>query len=198
MSDCVRAREGAYDRARVHIVFLYAHTPRTRTQAFNLVIALATHDAAALSEVLHTLRTLHFDTDLDSVARRFAISSAWERVPQYTSRRANSFVGLSNGGATCYMNSVFQQLFMQPSIRRNVLSAVDATDALPVDSVLCQLQATFGALHASRLDHHRPEAFWQAFKDYDGQPVNVREHQDALEFLSRLQEHTHPATKCLV
>ena len=172
-----------------------ASTPRTRTQAFNLVIALATHDAAALSEVLHTLRTLHFDTDLDSVARRFAISSAWERVPQYTSRRANSFVGLSNGGATCYMNSVFQQLFMQPSIRRNVLSAVDATDALPVDSVLCQLQATFGALHASRLDHHRPEAFWQAFKDYDGQPVNVREHQDALEFLSRLQEQVDAAVK---
>ena len=172
-----------------------ASTPRTRTQAFNLVIALATHDAVALSEVLHTLRTLHFDTDTDSLARRFSIATAWERMPQYTSRRDNSFVGLCNGGATCYMNSVFQQLFMQPSIRRNVLSAVDATDAQPADSVLCQLQATFGALHASRLDHHRPEAFWQAFKDYDGQPVNVREHQDALEFLSRLQEQVDAAVK---
>ena len=172
-----------------------ASTPRTRCQAFLLVIALATHDASALSEVLDTLRKLHFDTGDGTLVSEFAPSANWERMQQYTSRRANSFVGLGNGGATCYMNSVFQQLFMQPNIRRNVLSAVDATDAAPADSVLCQLQATFGALHASRLDHHRPESFWQAFKDYDGQPVNVREHQDALEFLTRLQEQVDAAVK---
>ena len=28
----------------------------------------------------------------------------------------------------------------------------------------------------------------QAFKDYDGQPVNIREHQDAYEFFTRLQD----------
>ena len=172
-----------------------ASTPRTRTQAFNLVTALATHDALALGEVLVTLRKLHFETGSGSLTEGFPSSGNWERQAQYTSRRADGFVGLGNGGATCYMNSVFQQLFMQPNIRRNVLSAVDATDALPADSVLCQLQATFGALHASRLDHHRPEAFWQAFKDYDGQPVNVREHQDALEFLTRLQEQVDAAVK---
>ena len=27
-------------------------------------------------------------------------------------------MGLQNGGATCYMSAVFQQLFMQPAIRR--------------------------------------------------------------------------------
>ena len=32
-------------------------------------------------------------------------------------------MGLKNGGATCYMNAVFQQLFMQPSIRALVLGA---------------------------------------------------------------------------
>ena len=33
------------------------------------------------------------------------------------------FVGLQNGGATCYMNSVIQQLYMQPGVRE-VFSAV--------------------------------------------------------------------------
>ena len=39
----------------------------------------------------------------------------------FLSRQQSGFVGLKNGGATCYMNAVFQQLFMQPSIRALVL-----------------------------------------------------------------------------
>ncbi len=45
----------------------------------------------------------------------------------------------------------------------------------------------FGALAFSNQDHFRPEGFWRAFKDYDGEPINVREHQDAYEFFTRLQ-----------
>jgi ubiquitin C-terminal hydrolase len=189
-----------------------ASTPRTRAAAFALITALATHNADALADVVSTLRRLHFRTPAPPAASAdgaaaggsaavvasapsFFGGALWERTPQYAPRRADGFVGLGNGGATCYMNSVFQQLFMQPAIRRGVLAAEDAGDGDPAESVLCQLQATFGALHASRLDHHRPESFWRAFKDYDGQPVNVREHQDALEFLTRLQEQFDSSMK---
>ena len=48
----------------------------------------------------------------------------------------------------------------------------------------------FGALALSNQDHFRPEGFWRAFKDYDGEPINVREHQDAYEFFTRLQART--------
>lgn len=34
----------------------------------------------------------------------------WEYMPGYSIRSPNSYVGLKNGGATCYMNSVFQQV----------------------------------------------------------------------------------------
>ena len=51
-----------------------------------------------------------------------------------------------------------------------------------------RVQAMFGALYASQLDHFEPAGFWEAFKDYDGQAVNLREHQDAVEFFQRLQD----------
>lgn len=38
-------------------------------------------------------------------------------------RTARGFVGLKNAGATCYMNSVLQQLYMVHPIRLGILSA---------------------------------------------------------------------------
>ena len=45
----------------------------------------------------------------------------------------------------------------------------------------------FGHLALSHEQWYRPLGFWRAFKDYDGEPLNVREHQDAYEFFTRLQ-----------
>lgn len=41
----------------------------------------------------------------------------------------SAFAGLQNGGATCYMSSVFQQLFMQPTIRCGMGRAAVQADA---------------------------------------------------------------------
>jgi uncharacterized UBP type Zn finger protein len=49
-------------------------------------------------------------------------------------------VGIRNGGATCYMNSVFQQLFMQPSIRRLILGGPEDAPDMQPDSVFYQMQ----------------------------------------------------------
>lgn len=43
-------------------------------------------------------------------------------------RTARGFVGLKNAGATCYMNSVLQQLYMVLPIRLGLLSAHGAAD----------------------------------------------------------------------
>lgn len=51
-----------------------------------------------------------------------------------------------------------------------------------------QVQHMFASLLASDEEHYTPKGFWEAFKDYDGQPVNLREHQDAFEFFNRLYD----------
>lgn len=50
----------------------------------------------------------------------------WEYLPPVGARPKGGFCGLKNAGATCYMNSVLQQLFMVPSIRVGILNATGA------------------------------------------------------------------------
>ena len=49
------------------------------------------------------------------------------------------------------------------------------------------MQNTFGHLALGHRPFFVPRGFWMSFKDYDGEPTNVREHQDAYEFFTRLQ-----------
>lgn len=58
-------------------------------------------------------------------------------------RGPSGYVGLVNLGATCYANSVFQQLFMQPAIRHLILGGPeDSADAARAPSVFGQLQVS--------------------------------------------------------
>ena len=44
----------------------------------------------------------------------------------------------------------------------------------------------FTHLHGSTLEYYDPLGFCKAFKDYDGQPMPLHEHQDGFEFFNRL------------
>ena len=58
------------------------------------------------------------------------------------------YVGLRNQGATCYMNSLLQQLFMIPQFRRAIIE--HTFEKTPPESALMpQLQTMFGFLEAS-------------------------------------------------
>ena len=180
-------------------------TPATRRAAFALLARLAARRAASADfaaaardaalagdaeapaspcgeEILDTVAALHHSTHMMDFAGPRPFSGG------FAARPANGYVGLKNAGATCYMNAVFQQMFATPRLRDAILAAPETDAADVADSVLHQLRATFAALALSRLDHFAPRGFWRAFKDYDGEPINVREHQDGLEFFGRLQD----------
>ena len=70
-----------------------------------------------------------------------------------SSLRSPRYVGLKNGGATCYMNSVLQQLFMIPGVAEAILAA-PCPDR---ESLMHQLQTVFGHLLESQLQYYIPD-----------------------------------------
>lgn len=49
----------------------------------------------------------------------------WDFKPMLAPRSEAGFVGLQNPGATCYMNSVIQQIYSNPETRSYILSLDD-------------------------------------------------------------------------
>ena len=60
--------------------------------------------------------------------------------------------------------------------------------------ILPELQSVFGHLLESRLQYYVPDNFWKTFKLW-GQPVNVREQQDAHDFFCNLTDQVDEQLK---
>ena len=101
-------------------------TGPTLLGAFELLVALSKGCLQNLTEVSRMLTEM-FYTDKEDII------TEWEYFPPVGPRPQNGFVGLKNAGATCYMNSVLQQLFTIDSIRTGVLSADGACTDLNED-----------------------------------------------------------------
>ena len=66
----------------------------------------------------------------------------------------------------------------------------------PDPSILPEVQSVFGHMLESKLQFYAPENFWNTFKLW-GQPVNVREQQDAYDFFCNLTDQIDEKLKVL-
>lgn len=112
--------------------------------------------------------------------------------PKTEGRSFNKFCGIRNLGSICYMNSMIQQFFHIPAFRY-CLMATEDNQPLNLqkfenrdvnDNMLHQLIKFMGFLELSERQDYDPRDFCFSFKDFAGQPTNVRIQQDTQEFLN--------------
>lgn len=92
----------------------------TIAAACELLVALCQHSIPNMKLMVKNLIDMF---NLESEPLR-----EWEYLPPVGPRPFKGFCGLKNAGATCYMNSVLQQLFMVNLIRNGILSASGAAN----------------------------------------------------------------------
>ncbi|MCP9265238.1 Bm2, isoform a [Dirofilaria immitis] len=169
-------------------------TSESTKAAYNLIVALCDSTPLNYRCMVEILLELFYSEPVPTM------NIEWEYMPGYSIRSPNSYVGLKNGGATCYMNSVFQQIFMIEPLR-NVIINANFMDDMSVEemaineysiseehyhaTILKAVQSIFAHLLGSEMQFYSPKFFWKHFR-FCGQAVNVQEQQDALEFYNAL------------
>jgi hypothetical protein len=130
----------------------------SRRTSYALLVELCEHSASNLEVMLELLQqhglgvVLHLEGHEAEDLRQ-----EWNFNPQEETRGPLQYAGLRNLGATCYMNSLLQQLYMVPSFRRAFSSL--PLDGLNEDSLVYQIQVMFGALNMGSKHYYDTRPF---------------------------------------
>ncbi|XP_069090498.1 ubiquitin carboxyl-terminal hydrolase 34 isoform X1 [Pleurodeles waltl] len=108
----------------------------------------------------------------------------WDYWPHDDVRAECRFVGLTNLGATCYMASTIQQLYMIPEARQEIFTAKYSED-MKHKTTLLELQKMFTHLMESECKAYNPRPFCKTYT-MDKQPLNTGEQKDMTEFFTDL------------
>lgn len=114
---------------------------------------------------------------------------AYELLQQFERSKAVrapcGYVGLKNLSNTCYLNSLFTQLYMNTDFRRFMLG-VPVQDPQFSQSLLFQTQKLFGFMQESIRRFMSPEDCIATIKTFDDNQIDIHNQMDVDEFYNLL------------
>ena len=148
----------------------------TRITALDLLVELCKDNEESYVTLVNLLLDQHKSSSHPSYS--------WEFWPHDDTRSDCGYVGLINLGATCYMASCLQHLFMIPDVRKTVLAA-SVSDEIKHEQILYELQRMFAALQESERKSYSPRSFCKVYT-MDHELLNTGEQKDMTEFFTDL------------
>lgn len=119
-----------------------------RQAAQKLLLGLATQCSQNYERIIEAIYHLHYHAE--------DMLSGFEQSPDVDARPPSGYVGLKNAGATCYMNSVLQQLYMQPELRAGLLRCRELEGAEALESIVYHVKSGFESLQRSKMQSYTP------------------------------------------
>lgn len=153
-------------------------TKSARQAAFELLLQLVSGCKDSYLE-LQSLLLRHHSLNKKTNVHSFY---GWNYWPLEQERSNSGYVGLVNLGATCYMASCVQQLFMIPEARTAILETPIVTD-IKHSGILREVQKMFAYLQLSIRKAYNPRSFCKTYS-MDKQPLNTGEQKDMTEFFT--------------
>ena len=179
-----------------NINFLFS-SDKLREKAFNLLSIIISIDKKYFVKILPKIIIQHTE-----------ILPKKNGLPIFFPLRnfaTEKFIGLKNFGATCYLNSLFQQMFMIPTFYKDLFQFnisnenKNENDKENDDlkySTIYNMQLTFINLKKSCMPFYPPLNFIKSFKTaFNGEEIHLSVQQDTDEFLAILCDELEKEAK---